>query len=432
MKKVWRGLITVIAVISVWAGVAPAVGVSAAASVDIDASAAVAVEAETGKVLYNKNAEAKLPIASMTKMLSLYLVLEAIHNKKLTWDQKITPDEAIHTISQDTALSNVPLRLDDSYSVEELYQASFIYSANAAMMLLGNAVAGTQTKFVDLMKAKLTAWGIKDATIVNATGLPNSELKADVYPGSAATDENAMTAKDVAVVAQHLLKDYPEVLKTTTITTKTFREGTSDATKMDNYDWMLPGLVAAKSDLPVDGLKTGTTDKAGDCFTGTAKKDGMRIITVVLHANGTAATKRFDQTATLMRYALSNWTTLKVATKGQAVAGHTKLAVDKGKQTSVKLAAAQDLTLVVPTGTTSKTITTTYQAAKGIKAKVEAPIKADTTVGTATFAAKGDDLGYLNGTTGEPVAVKTTKTVDKANFFVLIGRGIAEFFGNLF
>ncbi|WP_179396192.1 serine hydrolase [Lacticaseibacillus absianus] len=432
MKKVWRGLILVVAAISVWAGVAPAATVSAATTVDIDAKAALAIEAKTGKVLYAKNADAKLPIASMTKMLSLYLVLEAIHDGKLQWTQKVTPDQAIYTISQDNSLSNVPLRLDGSYSVEELYEASFIYSANAAMMLLGNAVAGTQDKFVDLMKAKLKAWGINDATIVNATGLPNGQLKADIYPGSTAADENAMTAKDIALVAQHLLNDYPEVLKITTVKTKTFREGTSDATKMDNYDWMLQGLVAAKADLPVDGLKTGTTDKAGDCFTGTVTKNGMRIITVVLHANGTAQTRRFDQTATLMRYALNNWTALKVSTKGTAVKGHSRIAVNKGKAQHVALAADKTVTLYVPTGTTAQDVVATYTAKKGMKTRIEAPVKAATTVGTVTFAAKGDTLGYLNGTTSETVNVKTTKAVDKANFFVLLFRGIGEFFSNLF
>ncbi|WP_461224838.1 serine hydrolase [Lacticaseibacillus suihuaensis] len=436
MKKFWRGLIVMVATLSVWAGVAPVAGVqaaTAASTVSIDASAALAVEAKTGKILFAKNADKQLPIASMTKMLSLYLVLDAIKSGKLSWSDKVAPDQAIYKISQDTALSNVPLRVDGTYSVKELYQASFVYSANAAMMLLGNAVAGSQSKFVDLMSAQLEKWGIKDAHIVNATGLPNSSLTVDRYPGSSADDENTMTAKDVAVVARHLLADFPEVLDTTTIKTATFRAGTSDATKMDNYDWMLPGLVAAQKDLPVDGLKTGTTDKAGDCFTGTVEKNGMRIITVVLHANGTAKTRRFDQTAKLMRATLSSWKLMKVTTAGQPLAGHAAVKVDKGKTATVPLAATKTVSIWVPTGTTTKDLAYNYKVKKLVKANtIEAPVNNGTTVATANIAAKGDDLGYLSGQTGVKVTVQTAKAAEKANFFVLLFRGIGEFFSNLF
>ncbi|WP_225048410.1 serine hydrolase [Lacticaseibacillus kribbianus] len=437
MKKFWRGLIVVVATLSVWAGVAPVAGVQAAtdtsAAVSIDASAALAVEAKTGKIMYAKNADKQLPIASMTKMLSLYLVLDAIKSGKLSWNDKVAPDAAITKISQDTALSNVPLRVDATYTVKELYSASFIYSANAAMMLLGNAVAGSQSKFVDRMTAQLEKWGIKDAHIVNATGLPNSALTVDRYPGSAADDENSMTAKDVAIVARHLLDDFPEVLETTTVKTATFRAGTGDATRMDNYDWMLPGLVAAQKDLPVDGLKTGTTDKAGDCFTGTVEKNGMRIITVVLHANGTAKTRRFDQTAKLMRYTLSNWKQMKVTTAGQPISGHASVKVDKGKLATVPLAAAKTVTIWVPTGTTTKDLAYNYKTKKLVtKNTIEAPVNNGTTVATTNIAAKADTLGYLNGDTGVAVSVHTAKAAEKANFFVLLFRGIGEFFHNLF
>ena len=287
MSKFWRSVAVLVTAIAFWAGASSSVTTQAATTTaDVDATAALAIEAKTGKVLYAKNADQTLPLASMTKMLGIYLVRDAIKSGQLHWTDTITPSASIAALSQNHDLSNVPLRADGKYTVKQLYEASLIYSANGAMMLLGNAVSGSQAKFVDAMRAQLQTWGLKDATIVNVTGLDNNQVDAaDRYPNTTATDQNQMTAKDVAVIAQHLLTDYPDVLDPTKIKEMTFAEG-SDTTNMANYNAMLPGSTAAVSGLNVDGLKTGTTDRAGDCFTGTVEKNGMRIITVVMHANG--------------------------------------------------------------------------------------------------------------------------------------------------
>lgn len=433
MKKFFRSIVAFLATITIGASVLPAMTANAAtesvaSSLDVNAKAAISIDAKTGKVLYAKNANTALPIASMTKLITVYLLREAIKSGKVKWTDKVTPDHEIYSISQDKSLSNVPLRADGSYSVKELYQATLIYSANAAAMMLGDIVAGSQDKFIDMMNAKLKSWGIEDATIVNACGLNNSDLGSYIVSGTSKTDENKMSAQDMALVAQKLLTDFPDVLNTTSIAHKTFRAGTDDATKMDNWDWMLPGLVYNQSDLKVDGLKTGTTDTAGDCFTGTATKNGMRIITVVLNAGGTGATKRFQQTATLMRWTFNNWTNMTVVGKNASVAGHKTISVDKGKDTTVATKTAQTVTVPVPTGTTKKDVTLEYKA---VKKSVAAPVKKGTTVGDVTVKVKGDNLGYVDGSdTG--VQVKTTKTVEKAGFFRLMFRGIGNFFSNLF
>jgi D-alanyl-D-alanine carboxypeptidase (penicillin-binding protein 5/6) len=430
MAKLWRGLMMVVVSFSVWMGLSPGTSTQAATNVDIDASAALAIEAKTGKILYAKNADQALPIASMTKLLGIYLVQQAVAQGRLSWTTTLTPDANLYTLSQNHDLSNVPLRQDGQYTVKALYQASLIYSANAAMMMLGNAVAGSQAKFVDQMRAQLKAWGITDATIINASGLDNNELAAaDRYPGTKDSDQNLLSAKDVAIVAQHLLNDYPETLATTRIKEMLFDSGNSDATKMTNYNAMLPGLAAAQQDLTVDGLKTGTTDRAGDCFAGTATHNGMRIITVVMHANGNGDNKRFDQTAKLMRATFANWKALTVTTANQPVAGHERLTVTRGQQGHVSLAADKTLKLYVPKDTTTATLQYTYQRQLG--PKVSAPITKGRVAGTLTVAAQGDTLGYLSGQKAETVTLKTTTTVKKANVFVLIFRGIGEYFGDL-
>lgn len=433
MKKFFRSVVAFLATLTIGATVLPATGASAAtesvaSTLNLNAKAAISVDAKTGKILYAKNADTSLPIASMTKLVTVYLLREAIKSGKVKWTDKITPDHEIYTVSQDKSLSNVPLRADGSYSVKELYEATLIYSANAAAMELGNIVAGSQDKFIDMMNKKLQSWGISDATIVNANGLNNADLGDNIVTGTSKTDENKMSAKDMALVAQKLLKDFPDVLDTTSVAHKVFREGTDDATKMDNWDWMLPGLVYNQSDLAVDGLKTGTTDTAGDCFTGTATKNGMRIITVVLNAGGSGQTKRFQQTATLMRWTFSNWTKMQMVAKNASVAGHKTVAVDKGKDKTVAIKTASAVSVPVPTGTTKKDITLTYKADKKT---IAAPAKKGTAVGKLSVSVKADDLGYLDGSqTGAKVI--TTKTVAKAGFFRLMFRSIGNFFSNLF
>ncbi|WKF85156.1 D-alanyl-D-alanine carboxypeptidase family protein [Lacticaseibacillus pantheris] len=426
MKKFFKVVVALLAAITVASVVAPAATTHAATSVDIDASAAIAIDADSGKIMYAKNADQSLPVASMSKLLTVYLLRQAIKQGKVKWTDTISPSKSMAALSQNRDLSNVPLRTDAKYTVKELYQATLIYSADAAAMMLGDVVAGNQTKFVKMMNTQLQDWGIKDATIVNANGLNNSDLGSNMVAGTGKDAENKMSAKDMAILARNLLKDYPDVLKTTSITKATFRKGTNDATDMDNWDWMLPGLVASYSKLKVDGLKTGTSDAAGDCFTGTVKINGMRMITVVLHANGSGTTKRFVQTAKLMSYVVHNWQTANLVKKGESVKDHSTATVDKGKDKTVAISTSKVLKTVVPTGTTSADVTKTYTSKK-----LSAPVKKGATAGTLNVKVKGDSLGYVDGNSGR-VAV-TTKTADaKAGFFRLLFRGIGEFFSNLF
>lgn len=193
-------------------------------------------------------------------------------------------------------LSNVPLHKENSYTVKELFDSAFIQSANASMVALAEKIAGSETKFLELMKKQLKDWGINDATIVNASGLNNSYLGENRPEGTSETEENQMSAKDVAIVARHLILDFPEVLKVTNTTNETFGEGTQSPVEMVNWNWMLSGFVNYKEG--VDGLKTGTTEFAGACFVGTINKDGRRVITVVLNADdhATNPSARFNET----------------------------------------------------------------------------------------------------------------------------------------
>ncbi|MGY3779710.1 serine hydrolase [Isobaculum melis] len=406
--------------------------------ITINAGAALAVDAESGKILFNQNGDEALGIASMTKMVTEYLVLEEVAAGNLSWDQKVSVSDYAYAISQDNNLSNVALAQTKEYTVKELYDAVAIFSANGAAIALAEKIAGSEPAFVDKMREKVESWGIENYQLYNSTGLSNEDLGGHLYPGSKETDENQMSAKSMAIIAQRLLKDYPEILETSKISSQKFQPDTVDEILMENWNWMLPGLLYEHAG--VDGLKTGSTLFAGACFTGTATKDGMRIITVVLNAKDADGTEgdmksRFIETAKLMDYIFANWEIKEVTKSGDTIPEQKTLPVVDGKEDEVKIELTGAIKIPVPKDFELENLEMTFTAKKGIlnkKDEIEAPIKKDTEVGTATVKVKGDDLGYLNGGAGEEVKVQTAEDADKANFFVLMGRGIKNFFAGLF
>lgn len=409
--------------------------VAASQAPEINANAAFAIEAGTGKVLLNQNGDTPLGIASMTKMIVEYILFEAIEAGEVSWDQQVSISDYAFKISHDTRLSNVHLRQDETYSIEELYQSLAIYSANGSTIAIAEAIAGSEPAFVDLMREQLDEWGITEYQIYNATGLNNSDLQGNVYPGSSETDENTMTARGIAEVAMHLVNDYPEVLETTSIPKMTFREGTSDAIDMSNWNWMLEGLLFEREN--VDGLKTGTTDFAGASIAGTAKEDDMRIITIVMNAENGETDKgaRFKETDKIMDWVFANWDFLDVYKEGDVVSEAGTVAVDKGKADSAEVSAGSDVTIVVPQGTDAESVTADFVADPELlnaEDQVTAPLKKGQEMGKVQVSVEGEDLGYIDGNDGQEVSAVATEAIEKANVFVLSGRWVGNFFSDLF
>ncbi|AQY52399.1 D-alanyl-D-alanine carboxypeptidase [Listeria weihenstephanensis] len=400
---------------------------AAVAPPTINANAAITIEEGTGKILYGKDIDKLMGIASMTKMMDEYLISEAVAKGKLKWDDKVTISDYAYEVSQDRSLSNVPLRRGEEYSVEELYQAMAIYSANGAAIAIAEKIAGSEAKFVDMMNKKADELKLGEHHFVNSTGLNNADLKGKSQVGSA-TDENKMTARGVAKLAQHIVKDYPDVLKTSSIAKKKFREGTSDQIDMTNWNWLLPGLIYAREG--VDGLKTGTTDYAGQCLTATAVQDGMRVITVLMHANGGTSDHdktRFSETNKMLDYAFNNFKLMEVR-KADAAVKET-IPVDKGKEDNVSLMTKEAVKIVVPKTTTEPKLD---EKVTLDKKTLDAPVKKDTKVGTMSVQLKdGDTLGYVDGKKTDTINVVTKDDVEKANWFMLMLSSIGGFFTSI-
>lgn len=439
LQKVVTALATAVIVFSVvsfsGSGVATAKADTALpadtdSSLQLDAKAAIAVDANTGQILYAKNADQALPVASMSKLMTAYMVLQAINNGKLKWDQKVTPGKAAQEVSQDTTLSNVPLKEGHSYTVRELYQATLIYSANGAAMALADAVGGTQKNFIDLARKGAKKMGLKDVELYTANGLANGEVKDGKYPGAADDAENKFSAKDMALLSQRLIKDYPEVLKTTKITRMKFNNGT-DQTEMENWNWMLPGLAKAYSELPVDGLKTGTSDSAGACFAATVNKDGHRLITIVLGAKHDSQEdlSRFEETQKLMSYCYNNYTYTSLA-KGTTFKKTNALPVYHGKDLDVKVSLAAKTDVWLKSGVSKDQLSAKAVGNKKLYKKdgLQAPLKKGQKVGTLQIKAKDQAMYFLDGTDYLSADAQTTTEVKKANIFVIGWRAITSLF----
>ena len=404
--------------------------------ISVNAAAAIIIEETTGAILYGKNIDEMLPVASMAKVMTEYLVLEAVKNKKITWDQTYTPSEYVYKISQNRELSNVPLRRDGNYTAKELYEAMAIYSANGAAIGLAEIIAGSETNFVKMMNEKAAELGLTNFEFVNATGLENEDLIGMHPDGTSVDQENKVSARDMAILAQKLIKDYPEVLETASISKKVFREGTDDKTDMPNWNWMLPGLVYEYEG--VDGLKTGSTSKAGSNFTGTAMRDGMRVISVVMNADdgsGTLHTPRFTETKKMFDYAFNTFTVKEVFPANYQIKNQSSIPVVKGKEDKVAIQTKDALTLVVKNGEKDafKPILTIDENQLTKNGELTAPIEDGQKVGvmTAKYEGEGQALGFVDQNRTAQVDIVTKEAVEKANWFILSMRGIGGFFNGL-
>lgn len=381
---------------------------SSALAQDFDATAehAIAVEASTGKILYEKDANTPDGIASITKLLTIYLVYKDIKEGKLSWNTKVDISDYAYDLTTNPLASNVPME-KRQYTVKELVNASLVASANSAAIALAEKVGGSESKFVDMMSAQLKEWGITDASLVNSSGLNNSMLGDNIYPGSSSDAENMMSAKDVAIVARHLILDFPEVLDITSQSTSDF-----DGVTMTSSNLMLKYMTSYRDG--VDGLKTGSTDLAGACFVGTTEENGMRIITVILNAdNGdTDSTARFTATNNLMNYIYTTYTVQTVLEKGQSYKNSTVEVLD-GKKPDVSAVAKDTFKVITPRTTASTALTFDLK-----KETPTAPVTKGQTVATLTYKDKSlVGSGYLDG---EPSVQMVAKNDVQRSFFLKV------------
>ncbi|WP_408607088.1 serine hydrolase [Halobacillus mangrovi] len=403
-----------------------------AATVDLEAKSAILVDAETGKVLFDKEADLTLPPASMTKMMTEYLVLEAIKEGSISWDTTTQISEYAYEISANPEFSGVGLKMDKDYTVRELYTAMAVNSDNATTITLAELIAGSESEFVKMMNEKAKEMGLPDYEFVNSTGLNNSHL-GDNYPEGTEPDAtNMLSARAAALLGYHLINDYPEALEFSSKPTAEF-----DGQTVTNWNWMIPnmpGHLAAFGYEGVDGLKTGYTELAGNTFTGTAEQDGQRLIAVVMKADSRES--RFRQTAKLFDYGFQHFERKQLFDAGYQLKDESKLEVAKGKEETVEIETKEAVQTLVKNGEEEQ-YSIQYNINKdqlNEDGKLEAPVEKGQKIGTAEVVYSGEEsygniLPDRNSTT---VDLVTTSSVEKSNWFMLMLGGIGDFFADVF
>lgn len=336
---------------------------------DLKAKSAMVVDTTDGQVLYESNSDEVRPVASLTKMIVQYIVLEEINQGTLSWDEPVEVSPFLSELSTDFILANVPLSSDETYTVKELFDAMSIYSANAATIALAEHIEGSEEAFVHRMREQVADFGIEDAHIVNATGLHNSYMRGEYISESKENDENLMSARSVMVIAARLLEEYPEILETAEKPSLSFPT-TSEPFVVQNWNKMLLGLSLAYPG--VRGLKTGTTEAAGQSFSGYAENDPNNsdraelnqseesnkinqprrsLLTVVLHAGGIDNSddknRRYYETAILFDYGFDEWQHSTLFSNDQFNEEHKAVPIINGQENTVTLIAESDIDALV-------------------------------------------------------------------------------------
>jgi len=312
-----------------------------------DVKSAVLMEKDTGKVLYSIHPNKELPPASMTKIMTLLLIFQALDRNEIALTDKVSVSE--HAASMGG--TQIFLEPGEEMTVEDLIKAIAIGSANDASMALAEYIAGSEEAFVKRMNDEAKKLGLKHTHFSNPTGLP--------------TENHYSSAHDMAVMAKALLR-YPDVLKYTSLYEDYLRENT------DNKFWLVNTNKMLKTYPGVDGLKTGYTQEAKYCLTATAKKNDMRVIAVVMGAP--SAKERNKQVAKLLNYAFANYKTKKLVNQGQAVA---IVPVNKSEKGRVPAVTEDNAVLLLRKGENAKD----YHTKIEIKKNLAAPMEAGTVVG---------------------------------------------------
>lgn len=312
-----------------------------------NAKSAILMEYTTGKVLYEKNSNERLAPASMTKVMTLLLTMEAIDNGKLSFDSDIT-------ISQNASKmggSQMFLEANSSVKLEELVKGVSIVSANDAAVALSEAIGGSEENFVKMMNEKAEELGLTNTNFQNPHGLD--------------TEGHYTSAHDMAIMARQLIK-YDNVLKYTSTYEDYFNK--SDGSRL----WLVNTNKLVRFYPGVDGLKTGFTDNAGYCLTATASKNSIRFITVLM--GEPSSDLRSKETTELLNYAFNNYKLNTIIDNNQELG---KIYVEKGDKDLVPIVVKQPITEVEEISSNKKNYSFNIKTNK-----VKAPLKQGDVVGT--------------------------------------------------
>ena len=348
-----------------------------------NAKSAIMLEASTGKIIFEKNANEKLPMASMTKMMTLLIIMENIENGNIKWSDSVITSE--HAASMGG--SQIFLEVGEEMTVEELVKGICIASGNDAAVAMAEKIGGTEEEFVKLINKKAKELQLKNTNFTNACGLDS--------------DNHYSSAHDMAIIGKELVK-YDKILEYTGTYEDYLRKNT------DKSFWLVNTNKLVRYYKGVDGLKTGYTEKAGFCITTTAKKDNMRLITVVM---GEPSTKiRNAETTSMLDYGFNTYKIDTVASSQKIIASKK---VTNGIDKIANIVPKTDINILNTKLGTKRNVTYNLELST-----ISAPIK------------KGDSIGKINVMENNKIIMTidatTTKDINKANIFIVYYRNLLD------
>ena len=338
---------------------------TSARAVEVAAPSALLMEKETGTVLFAKNEHAKLEPASVTKVMTILLTMDAIDAGQLTYDTMVTA--SAHACSMGG--SQIWLKESEQMTVSDMLKAVCVVSANDCAVALAEQIAGSEDAFVERMNQRAKELGMNDTTFKNATGLPARGHVTSAY--------------DIALMSRELILHHPGIRQYTTIWMDSLRDGASELVNTNKLIRFFDGAT---------GLKTGSTDSALYCLSGTAERDGMELIAVIMK-DATSA-QRFEDAKTLLSYGFSTYS-LEHVTPQEALPPVT---VRLGTQATVQPVLEEGSALLL-----EKSKAGTLEQSVSLAEAVEAPVAKGTPLGTLTITSGEETVAELALVAGEEI-----------------------------
>ncbi len=339
---------------------------------DITSPAAVLMDAKSGKILFEKNAHEQRPCASITKVMTLLLVMEALDSEKIHLDDVVTA--SAHAASMGG--SDIWLEEGEQMSVDDMIKATAVASANDAAVALAEFVSGTEEDFVAAMNQKAKDLGMKDTVFKNCNGLDE--------------EGHITSAYDVALMSRELIR-HKKIFDYTSIWLDSLRGG---ETQIVNTNKLL------RTYKGITGLKTGTTGDAGSCITATAERNGVSLIGVVLGAD--SGTARFKDAATLLDFGFANFETVDLSLSEDLY----PVTVEGGMEDEVEVVCDDSASLTLPKGEKDKVKRTVT-----IEESVPAPVTKGDKVGTISFTLNDEEVASFDILAAADVEQKTFTSV---------------------
>ena len=353
-----------------------------AAGPEVNARAALLMEKSTGQVLYEANAHAPLELASVTKVMTMLLIMEALDAGTITKETMVP----VSATAAGMGGSQVYMEEGEEFSVHDMLKAIAVASGNDACVAMAEYLAGSESAFVEKMNARAAELGMEDTVFCNCTGLPAEGHHSSAY--------------DIALMSRELILRHPDIRTYTTIWMDTLRDGDFQLANTNKLVRYYEGAT---------GLKTGSTDAALYCLSATAEKEGMELIAVILGAP--TSSDRFEGAKALLNYGFATYALVPVAPSEPL----TPVPVTLGTAASVLPGLAQERQLLLPKGEAGK-VTTTVDLPSALSAPVEA----------------GQELGHLtvlvDGQAVEEIPLVAQEAVGKRSLWQVYGGLLAALF----